>query len=134
MIFKCYKRSLLILVLIFRIWRGKIEALVTKFGQVSVRHKVNEMAALPKDEILDGVLAVAIEASRKAGVIILENASGADVTERKANARDLLTIVDPMCEQVWYEVMNSSSFFIHNFATARTDPHLWYVSKIKDYI
>lgn len=51
-------------------------------------------------ELIDQVLQVAIEASKKAGDIILGNAGGAEVTERKANSRDLLTLIDPMCEKV----------------------------------
>ena len=50
--------------------------------------------------LLDLVLQVAIEASKKAGDIIVGNAGGAEVTERKANSRDLLTLIDPMCEKV----------------------------------
>lgn len=52
------------------------------------------------DEVLDEVLEVAIDASRKAGDIIIGNAGGAEVTERKANSRDLLTLIDPLCEKV----------------------------------
>jgi myo-inositol-1(or 4)-monophosphatase len=55
---------------------------------------------MPNDEILDKVLLVAIDASKKAGDIIIGNAGGAEVTERKANSRDLLTLIDPMCEKV----------------------------------
>jgi hypothetical protein len=51
-------------------------------------------------ELLDQVLEVAIEASKKAGEIILGNAGGSAVTERKANSRDLLTLIDPLCEKV----------------------------------
>jgi hypothetical protein len=51
-------------------------------------------------EFLDQVLQVAIEASKKAGDLILGNAGGAKVTERKANSRDLLTLIDPLCEKV----------------------------------
>jgi hypothetical protein len=51
-------------------------------------------------ETLKIVLAVAIEASRKAGDIILGNAGGAQVTKSKANSRDLLTLIDPLCEKV----------------------------------
>jgi myo-inositol-1(or 4)-monophosphatase len=43
---------------------------------------------------------VAIEASKKAGDIILGNAGGAEVTKSKANSRDLLTLIDPLCEKV----------------------------------
>lgn len=52
------------------------------------------------DDVLDKVLVIAIEASKKAGDIILGNAGGVEVTERKANSRDLLTLIDPLCEQV----------------------------------
>jgi hypothetical protein len=52
------------------------------------------------DELLDKVLKVAMAASKRAGDIILGNAGGAAVTERKANSRDLLTLIDPLCEKV----------------------------------
>ncbi len=53
-----------------------------------------------RDEVLDQILEVAIEASKRAGDIILGNAGGAEITERKANSRDLLTLIDPLCEKV----------------------------------
>lgn len=43
---------------------------------------------------------MAIDASKQAGDIIIGNAGGAEVTERKANTRDLLTLIDPLCEKV----------------------------------
>lgn len=49
---------------------------------------------------LDEILRVAIVASKQAGDIILGHAQGADVVELKANSRDLLTLIDPLCEQV----------------------------------
>ena len=51
------------------------------------------------DELLDRILQTAIVASKKAGEIILGNAGGAEVASRKANSRDLLTLIDPLCEQ-----------------------------------
>ena len=51
-------------------------------------------------DLLDEVLSVAIDASKKAGEIILGNAGGAEVTSSKANSRDLLTMIDPLCEKV----------------------------------
>ena len=51
-------------------------------------------------ELLQKVLDVAIDASKKAGEIIIGNAGGAEVTNRKANSRDLLTRIDPLCEKV----------------------------------
>jgi myo-inositol-1(or 4)-monophosphatase len=53
----------------------------------------------PDEELLEQVLQVAIDAAKTAGDIILGNAGGAAVTERKANSRDLLTLIDPMCEE-----------------------------------
>ena len=50
-------------------------------------------------ELLAEVLGVATDAAKKAGDIILGNAGGAEVTERKANSRDLLTLIDPLCEK-----------------------------------
>jgi hypothetical protein len=53
-----------------------------------------------EDAVLDRILEVAIDASKKAGDIILGNSGGAEVTERKSNSRDLLTSIDPACEKV----------------------------------
>lgn len=53
----------------------------------------------PTPEELEALVQVAIAASKKAGNIIMGNAGGAEVTERKANSRDLLTLIDPLCEQ-----------------------------------
>jgi hypothetical protein len=52
------------------------------------------------DEALSSLLSTAVTASKKAGEIILGNAGGVEVMERKANSRDLLTVVDPLCEKV----------------------------------
>jgi len=54
---------------------------------------------LPSLDELNEILTVGISASKKAGDIILGNASGAQVSERKANSRDLLTLIDPLCER-----------------------------------
>ena len=54
----------------------------------------------PNDTELQSLLSVAVAASKKAGEIILGNAGGADVTKSKANSRDLLTLIDPLCEKV----------------------------------
>lgn len=56
--------------------------------------------AFPYDStIIDEVLQVAIEASEAAGLIIKENADGSSVIEMKSTSRDLLTEIDPKCEQ-----------------------------------
>jgi myo-inositol-1(or 4)-monophosphatase len=66
------------------------------------------------DKLLDEILQVAIDASKKAGDIIIGNAGGAEVTERKANSRDLLTLIDPLCEKTIRETV-LSTFFDHDF-------------------
>ena len=68
----------------------------------TLHHSSSSMANddLGDDALLDQILAVAIDASKKAGDIIVGNAGGAEVTERKANSRDLLTLIDPLCEKV----------------------------------
>ena len=59
-----------------------------------------EEIELPPSKTLDKLLTVAIDASKQAGEIILGNAGGADVLKSKANSRDLLTLIDPLCEKV----------------------------------
>ncbi|KAL3784986.1 hypothetical protein HJC23_011187 [Cyclotella cryptica] len=66
------------------------------------------------EDHLRALLGVAIAASKKAGEIILGNAGGAEVTERKANSRDLLTLVDPLCEKTIRETI-LSSYPSHDF-------------------
>ena len=63
---------------------------------------MNPLRLQPNDDtlFLEKILGVAIVASKKAGQIILENSSGAEVTNRKASSRDLLTLIDPLCEKV----------------------------------
>jgi myo-inositol-1(or 4)-monophosphatase len=63
---------------------------------------------------LDEVLQVAIDASKKAGDIILGNAGGAEVMKSKANSRDLLTMIDPLCEKAIRETV-AASFPDHDF-------------------
>ena len=66
--------------------------------------------------LLNQILQVAIDASKKAGEIIRGNAGGAEVTERKANSRDLLTLIDPLCEKVRFVI---SHIVIHLISTPR---------------
>lgn len=49
---------------------------------------------------LDACLAVAIDAAKQAGQVIRSHDKGAAVVNHKANSRDLLTVVDPLCEKV----------------------------------
>jgi Inositol monophosphatase family len=66
------------------------------------------------DELLDRILQTAIVASKKAGEIILGNAGGAEVASRKANSRDLLTLIDPLCEQAIRDAV-LAEFPAHDF-------------------
>ena len=59
-----------------------------------------EIEELPSDETLRSLLNIATKAAKLAGEIILGNAGGADVLETKASSRDLLTLIDPLCEKV----------------------------------
>ena len=70
--------------------------------------------AVPSNELLEEILDVAIKASRNAGEIILGNAGGAEVKNRKANSRDLLTLIDPLCEKAIKESI-AETFPEHDF-------------------
>eukprot|EP00571_Detonula_confervacea_P017321 CAMPEP_0172297460 /NCGR_PEP_ID=MMETSP1058-20130122/472_1 /TAXON_ID=83371 /ORGANISM="Detonula confervacea, Strain CCMP 353" /LENGTH=303 /DNA_ID=CAMNT_0013006617 /DNA_START=325 /DNA_END=1236 /DNA_ORIENTATION=+ len=74
----------------------------------------NIMPPLPDDETLTLLLDVAIHASKLAGEIILGNAGGADVLKSKANSRDLLTLIDPLCEKTIRETV-LATFPSHDF-------------------
>eukprot|EP00980_Cylindrotheca_fusiformis_P020716 scaffold7738_cov133-Cylindrotheca_fusiformis.AAC.25 len=64
--------------------------------------------------MLQHVLAVAIDASRKAGDIILGNSEGAEVSKSKENSRDLLTLIDSLCEATIRETV-LATFNDHDF-------------------
>lgn len=66
------------------------------------------------DALLDQILSVATDAARQAGAIILQHATGANVTANKANARDLLTKIDPLCEETIRECV-WAAFATHEF-------------------
>lgn len=69
---------------------------------------------IPPVEELNALLDVAIDAAKEAGQIILSNMNGAEITKLKANPRDLLTKIDPLCESVIKEkVLNQ--FPTHDF-------------------
>ena len=68
----------------------------------------------PTNEELDSFLDIAIRASKKAGDIILGYDGGAEVTKVKANSRDLLTLVDPLCEKTIRDTV-LESFPDHKF-------------------
>ena len=46
------------------------------------------------------ILQVAVDASKKAGDIILKHVNGAEVVEYKSTGQNLLTLVDSMCKTV----------------------------------
>jgi myo-inositol-1(or 4)-monophosphatase len=79
-------------------------------------HILSRMSGLDDNVslVFDEVLEVAVDAAKKAGEIILGNAGGAEVTERKANSRDLLTLIDPLCEKTIRETV-LARFPDHNF-------------------
>jgi len=58
----------------------------------------DNMMSLPPKEKLDHLLQIATSASKAAGQIILSNMGGTEVSKLKANPRDLLTEIDPLCE------------------------------------
>ena len=64
--------------------------------------------------MLSALLSVAIESSKLAGDIIIGNAGGASVTKVKANPRDLLTLIDPLCEKTIRDTV-LSKFPSHDF-------------------
>jgi len=74
----------------------------------------SEMPPVPDDETLTSLLDVAVRASKLAGEIILGNAGGADVLKSKANSRDLLTLIDPLCEKTIRETI-LETFPSHDF-------------------
>lgn len=80
-----------------------------------IRIKASITNAMPlSDEFLEAVLKVAIRASKNAGNIIVGNSGGAEVINRKANSRDLLTLIDPLCEKTIKETI-FESFPEHDF-------------------
>jgi fructose-1,6-bisphosphatase/inositol monophosphatase family enzyme len=74
---------------------------------------LNSVSALTESD-LKSILSVATTAAKKAGQIIVSNAGGADVTKTKANPRDLLTMIDPLCEKAIRETV-LASFPSHDF-------------------
>lgn len=61
------------------------------------------------DATMAGLMDVAIDASRKAGDIISQYSYGVQVQRSKANARDLVTLIDPICEKVNIPVSSSEA-------------------------
>jgi len=66
-----------------------------------------------ESSLTNDILRVAEEASRAAGAIILSN-MGSEISSTKANSRDLLTVVDPLCEERIREIV-LGAFPDHSF-------------------
>lgn len=92
----------------------------TAMQSTTENNSINEDASssssptLPSVEELNQLLETAITASKKAGGIILSNMNGAEITKLKANPRDLLTKIDPLCEAVIKEIV-LKDFPTHDF-------------------
>ena len=71
-------------------------------------------ADVPSKADLDAILEVAIDASKKAGEIIIGNSGPTEVTKTKANSKDLLTLIDPLCEKTIKDTV-VESFPDHDF-------------------
>ena len=69
---------------------------------------------IPPKAVLDAILEVAIDASKKAGEIIIGNSGPTEVTKTKANSKDLLTLIDPLCEKTIKETV-VATFPSHDF-------------------
>jgi len=74
-------------------------------SQSSASANDGDVAEVPGSEELDRLLEVAVVASKSAGKLITEFSQGAAVTKLKANPRDLLTEVDPLCEKIIRETI-----------------------------
>jgi myo-inositol-1(or 4)-monophosphatase len=70
---------------------------------------------------LNELLEVAVDAAKQAGAIIKEHADGSTVEKSKANARDLLTLIDPLCEKTIQDVI-SATFPSHRFLGEESVP------------
>ena len=68
--------------------------------QMDPNNSVMSNNVINDQHLLNKILEVAVDASKKAGDIIIGNAGPTEVTQRKANSRDLLTLIDPLCEKV----------------------------------
>jgi len=69
---------------------------------------------LPPLSELENMLSVAITAAKQAGDIIVGYKGGVDILNRKANSRDLLTEIDPLCEKTIRETV-LEAFPSHSF-------------------
>jgi len=67
-----------------------------------------------EEQEIKAILSTASTAAKKAGEIIMANSSGADVTKTKANTRDLLTMIDPLCEKIIRDTV-LTNFPTHDF-------------------
>jgi myo-inositol-1(or 4)-monophosphatase len=75
----------------------------TVFSSPSINDSDDEDAM-----IIDKILNVAIEASNKACDVIRQHSDGADVVSTKSTGRDLLTLIDQLCEKVIRETIENN--------------------------
>ena len=99
---------------------SSLRSLGTRRSAVESRHCPNvlfmkaDSADVPSKADLDAILEVAIDASKKAGEIIIGNSGPTEVTKTKANSKDLLTLIDPLCEKTIKDTV-VESFPDHDF-------------------
>lgn len=111
---------------------------IPTFAAGSIHRANSKLTMAADDQTLDQILKVAVDASKKAGEIIIGNAGGAEVTERKANSRDLLTMIDPLCERVSFVELvcqfNSRSFFFRSILVSFIDwltiPNFYWTQRV----
>lgn len=66
------------------------------------------------ESTLSLALDVAVKAAKRAGDIIVENCQGSHQVDTKSTSRDLLTLIDPLCEKAIRQVIQESSFSNHD--------------------
>lgn len=82
-------------------WRSSVP---TKLS-ASPSSTTSSSSSSDEETTLKEILQVAMKASAKAAAIIAENSSGSAVVELKSTNRDLLTLIDPLCEQAVRETI-----------------------------
>ena len=78
----------------------KLTSLRTHSNLFSTKLSMSVSDIFPTSEELNQILNAAVHASKEAGDIIIGHGQGAEVEKCKANSRDLLTLIDPLCEKV----------------------------------
>ena len=82
--------------------------MTSKISQHSSKNEIDnhiDNNTPPSIEYLNLLLDAAIKASKEAGKIIVSNLDSAEVSKLKANPRDLLTEIDPLCESTIRDII-----------------------------